>query len=180
MDLNTNAHSLTDMFNVDKWYMTSSSLRERKKKKALSEKAHVGQCSSLCCVWYWSLWGHSLSYSKPCQLKGWPENIYVWSAHSDFWSTWTGCCHFRCSQSALLKRFSASLTVTGVSLALNFNPTPVSTLMIEFQSFPGYAVCHRAPWNMGRGWDNWICSVWRRKFYGGLKCCLCCQMKEHG
>lgn len=38
MDLNTNAHSLTDMFNVDKWYMTSSSLRERKKKMGSQRK----------------------------------------------------------------------------------------------------------------------------------------------
>lgn len=149
------------------------------KKNAVSEKAHVGQCRSLCCVWYWSPWGLSLSYSRTCQLKAWAENIYIWSAHSDFWSIWTDCHHCRCSQS-VLKRFSASLTVAGVLLALNYDLTPVSTFMIEFQPLSGYAICHRAPWNMGRDWDNWVCSVWRRKFYRGLNCFPHCQMREQG
>lgn len=60
------------------------------------------------------------------------KNIYIWSAHSDFWSTWRGCHHCRCSQSVLLKRFSASLTVTGASLALNYNSLLSQPLWLNF------------------------------------------------
>lgn len=158
--------------------MTSFSHREKMQSQRKLMLASAEVLSVLCAILvsFRSL----LSYSRSWLLKGWVENIYIWSAHSDFWSTLAGCHNCRYSQAAILKDSLHLSRRLVFLLSLNYNLTPVSTVIIEFQPLLAYAICHRAPWNMGRGWDNWVCSVWRRKFYRGLNCCLHCQMRVRG